>query len=261
MRIRRCPVVLIWIASSVTVLALLASLLQPRSASGQPADVSPMDEPLRLLAAAHSAWDSVRDYTCLLIKRERIDGQVMPDNVMQMKFRKNPFSVGLIWQQPSNLVGQEAYFINGRNDNKIRVRGAGAVGLFGFVSLDPSDPRVRSTSKYSVTEAGIGNMIGRFERSWANERNLGQTKVAVSEYEYDKRRCWRVETIHPLQRTNAFLFYRSVVYFDKEQKLPIRVECYDWPTRPGDTKGLVAEVYSFAHLKLNVGLTDESFVR
>jgi len=220
-----------------------------------------MDEPLRLLAAAHKSWEDVRDYTCLLIKRERVEGQELQDNVMHMKFRKSPFSVALIWQQPSNLVGQEACYISGRNDNKLRVRGAGALGLFGFVSLDPNDPRVKSTSKYSITDAGIGNMINRFQKSWEYERRLGLSRVQISEYEYNKRRCWRVETIHPIQPSNKFLFYRSVIYFDKEHKLPIRVECYDWPTKPGDTRGTVAEIYSFAHLKLNVGLDDNTFIR
>ncbi len=141
------------------------------------------------------------------------------------------------------------------------VRGAGAVGLFGFVSLELNDPRIRATSKYAITQAGIGNMIERFIKSWEQERQLGLTRVNIGEYEYNKRRCVRVETIHPLQRDPRFIFYRSVVYFDKENKLPIRVECYDWPSKPGDTHGEVAEVYSFAHLKLNVGLDDETFRR
>jgi Protein of unknown function (DUF1571) len=259
---RRSPRLWTWGTVSLLVLFLLGgSPPEPKPVPKPGADASPMDEPLRLLAAARKAFDEVNDYTCLLIKRERIDGQVLPDNVMQMKFRKEPFSVGLVWLQPKNLVGQEAYYINGRNDNKLRVRGAGGLGLFGFVSLDPNDPRVKATSKYSITDAGIGNMVRRFTTAWEMERKLGLTKVNIAEYEYNKRRCMRVETIHPLQPNSKFLFYRSVVYFDKEHKLPIRVECYDWPTEPGDTKGIVAEIYSFAHLKLNVGLEDEAFVR
>jgi Protein of unknown function (DUF1571) len=249
-----------WGVVSFLLLALLGGApLEPKSPT--PPAAEPMDEPLRLLAAARKAFDNVNDYTCLLIKRERVDGQTLADNVIHMKFRKEPFSVALVWQEPKNLVGQEAYFISGANENKLRVRGAGALGLFGFVSIPTDDPRVKATSKYSITDAGIGNMLTRFEKGWDLERKLGLTKVNRSEYEYNKRRCVRVETIHPLKPNSNFMFYRSVVYFDKEHKLPIRVECYDWPTEPGDAKGVLAEMYSFAHLKLNVGLDDEAFVR
>ena len=47
----------------------------------------------------------------------------------------------------------------------------------------------------------------------------------------------RVETIHSTNPDNQFLCYRAVIYFDKENHLPIRVEAYDWPTVEGDTKG------------------------
>src|SRR5262249_11910512 len=56
---------------------------------------SPMDEPLDLIHKAQEAYRGVHDYTCLLIKRERINGVLPPDNVMEMKVRTQPFSVYL----------------------------------------------------------------------------------------------------------------------------------------------------------------------
>ena len=253
------------LATASRVVILFLTLLLARDSAAQqgppPRTPSPMDEPLRLLTEARKSFESVRDYSCLLVKRERVDDQVGPDNVIQMKVRKEPFSIALNWVGPKNMVGQEAYYVAGQNDNKLRVKGAGGLGLFGYVTIDPNDKRVRSASKHSITEAGIGNMLARFEKGWENERKLGLTRVTIAEYEYNKRRCWRVETIHPPNSQDKFLHYRSVLYFDKEHKLPIRLECYDWPTDPGDTKGLLAEIVSFAHLKLNVGLTDEHFAR
>ncbi len=250
-----------WIGGTIGVvlLALLALVRADPGPVRPAAPNPPMDEPLRLLAEARKSFDAVRDYTCLLIKRERSDGKMGPANVMQMKLRKEPFSVGLIWQEPQNQAGQEAYFVRGKNDNKLRVKGAGALALFGFVTLDPSDPRVKASSKHPITEAGIGNLIARYEQAWQQERKWGLSKVHVSEYDYNKRRCLRVETTHPLKPDDRFLYYRTVLYFDKDSKLPIRVECYDWPTAPSDVKGVLAEVVSFAHLKLNVGLDDATF--
>jgi hypothetical protein len=235
--------------------------MDPSSAKPVPQQASPMDEPVRLIHEAQRAYQSVQDYACLVIKRERING-VMPsaDTVMEMKVRTQPFSVYLRFIQPRTEAGQEACYVAGRNDGKMRVRPKGVLGSFaGFVSLDPNDPRARQTSKRSITEAGIGNTIDRFARAWEEERRLNlTTKVRVAEYEYNRRRCTRVETIHPDNGNGHFLYYRDVVYFDKETHLPIRLEFYDWPRQGGDT-GQLVEVYSFANMRLNVGLGDEVF--
>jgi hypothetical protein len=235
--------------------------MDPASTKSVPQQASPMDEPVRLIHEAQRAYQDVRDYTCLLIKRESINGMLPnADTVMEMKVRAQPFSVYLRFIQPRTEAGQEVCYVAGRNDGKMRVRPKGVLGSFaGFVSLDPNDPRARQTSKRSITEAGIGNMIDRFARAWENERsgNL-TTQVRVAEYEYNRRRCARVETIHPDNGNGHFLYYRDVVYFDKETHLPIRLEFYDWPRQAGDTGHLV-EVYSFANMRLNVGLGDEVF--
>lgn len=222
---------------------------------------SPMDVPVRLIREAQQAYEKVQDYTCLCIKRERVNG-VLPamDSVMEMKVRTQPFSVYLRWLQPRNEAGQEVCYVAGRNNGMMRVHPKGVLGSFaGFISLDPNDPRARQTSKRSITEAGIGNTIERFARAWENERRLNLTnQVRVAEYEYNYRRCMRVETIHPDNGNGQFHYHRDVVFFDKETHLPIRLEFYDWPRQAGDP-GQLVEVYSFANMKLNVGLGDEVF--
>ena len=220
---------------------------------------SPMDTPLRLIHEAQQAYRNVQDYTCLLVKRERSNGRLPPDNVMEMKVRTQPFSVYLRWLQPRSEAGQEVCYVAGRNDGKMRVRAKGLLGTVGFVSLDPNDPRARQTSRRSITEAGIGNMIERFARSWENERRLNlTTEVHVADYEYNRRRCTRLEILHPNNGNGHFLYYRDVIYFDKETHLPIRLEFYDWPRLAGDVGQLVEE-YSFANMRLNVGLGDNVF--
>ncbi len=114
------------------------------------------------------------------------------------------------------------------------------------------------TSKHAITGAGIGNMINRVAEDWAIERQLNVTQVRMGEYEYNKRRCERVETIHATNPDNRFHTSRTILYFDKNTGLPIRMECYDWPHRQGDT-GELSEVVSFANLRLNVGVDEAMF--
>jgi hypothetical protein len=224
----------------------------------QPA--SPLDEPLRLIQEAQKAYQNVRDYTCLLIKRERNNGRLPPDAVMEMKVRTQPFSVYLRWLQPRTEAGQEVCYVAGKNDGKMRVHPKGVLGsVAGFISLDPNDPRARQTSKRNITEAGIGNMIERFARAWEHERRLNLTnQVQVAEYEYNRRRCMRVEITHPDNAHGQFLYYRDIIYFDKETHLPIRLEFYDWPRQSGEP-GQLVEIYSFANMRINVGLGDDVF--
>src|SRR5262249_27962160 len=181
-----------------------------------PAPANPLDEPLRLTARAKQVFAGVRDYTCTLIKQERIEGQLTPVHVVSMMVRNEPFSVYLKWHQPKAQVGQEACYVTGRNGGKMRAKSPGLLGTGGFVSVDPDDPRARKTSNHLITEAGIGNLLKRFETRWTGEYKLNKTQVRIGEYEYNKRRCIRVETIHPENIRGAFLCYRSVLYFDKE---------------------------------------------
>ena len=66
------------------------------------------------------------------------------------------------------------------------------------------------------------------------------------------------KSVHPTNPNGYFQYFRDVVYFDKETHLPIRLEFYDWPRQQGDP-GQLVEVYSFANMRLNVGLGDNVF--
>jgi hypothetical protein len=248
----------VWLGGAAAFLVLGAVWGAVAWAADAAPDASPMDEPVRLIAEAQSQFEKVTDYTCTLVKKERIDGALTPDNVMLMSVRNDPFSVDLRWLEPKDITGQEACYVAGRNDGKMRVKSAGLLGAVGFISIDPTDPRAQKTSRHSITEAGIGNLIERFVTRWENERKLNLTQVKIGEYEYNKRRCVRVETIHPTNPDNQFLSYRTILYFDKETHLPVRLEAYDWPSGEGE-KGALIEVLNFTKLQLNVGLPDETF--
>jgi hypothetical protein len=219
---------------------------------------SPMDEPIRLIAAAKKAMEGVKDYSCVLVKKEKVGDKPGVENVMSLRVRSDPFSVNLRWLEPKSLVGQEACYVAGKNDGQMRVRSAGLLGNLGFLSLAPDDARAKATSKHAITESGLANMIDRFVVAWDKERKLSVTKVRLSEYEFNKRRCTRVETIQTENPDNQFLFQRTILFFDKETHLPIRLECYEWPAKEGQA-GELAEVYSYVNLRLNVGLGDDVF--
>jgi Protein of unknown function (DUF1571) len=218
----------------------------------------PIDESLRLLTRAQQAFAGVHDYTCTLIKQERVRGTLTPLHVITMMVRNQPFSVYLKWHQPKECVGQEACYVAGKNGGNMRARSPGILGSVGFVSVDPNDPRAKKTSSHAITETGLGNMMRRFAERWEAERKLNRIVVKTGEYEYNKRRCIRCETAYT-QTVPGMPFYRSVIYFDKELALPIRVELYDWPREGGKPGGELLETYSYVNLRLNPNLPDSVF--
>jgi hypothetical protein len=265
------------LASLLTALSSLAGLLpdvslpsamgqpqmvQPgpgRPQQPQPAQESPLDQPLRMAAEARQVYAQVRDYQCILITQERIKGMLQTEEVIQLSFRKDPFSVYMKWLSPKDKAGQEVCYVNGKNQNKMRVLAAAGLGRgLGWLTIAVDDPKVKDRSRHVITETGFGNLIDRCEKGWADERPLNKNKVAIAEYEYNQRRCMRVETIHT-DKDVRFYCYRSVVYFDKETKLPVRMECYDWPKTGGPPEGDLLECFSYINMQYNVNLQDAMF--
>lgn len=234
--------------------------LRQVSTAPPPASIeSPLDTPLRLIDEATRTFQNVRDYSCVFVKREQVQGRLQPENIINMQVRNQPFSVYMKWLAPQQSVGQEVSYIHGWNNNQMRVHSPGILGAVGFVSIDPRDPRAMEASRHAITEAGIGNLIGQLRTSWEQERRWNKTQVRVAEYEFNKRRCTRVEAVHPERNPRQYSSYRTIVYFDKEVHLPVRVELYDWPMRGGAPEGDLQECYSYVDLRFNLGLSDRNF--
>jgi hypothetical protein len=219
---------------------------------------SSMDLPVTLITRAQERFRQVKDYTCVLVKRERIAGELTPKNVVQMKVRNRPFNVHLRWRCPCELAGQEVCYVADKNEGKMRVRAAGLLGAVGFISLDPEDPRARQTSNHAITDAGLGNLIDRLARSWQAEQCTEGLRITLAEYEYAQKRCTRIEVVQPEEEQGRVPFQRTVVFFDQDNHLPIRVECYNWPSSPGE-EGDLQEEFSFTNLVTNVGLGKDEF--
>ena len=85
----------------VSLASLLGSLVlaqsgRPAPAKGRAAD--PLDEPLRLIARARKAYAKIKEYSCTMIKRERLEGELSPNHLIALKVRKEPLSVSMVWQ-------------------------------------------------------------------------------------------------------------------------------------------------------------------
>jgi hypothetical protein len=130
--------------------------------------------------------------------------------------------------------------------------------LAGTMNLDPLGSMAMEENRHPITEAGIGSLIETVRHRWDIELQRGESKVLFHpSARVGERACTMIETIHPARQENS-MFHKVKLYIDEELGLPIRFEAYDWPRRPGLEPELVEE-YTYANLRVNVGLHDRDF--
>lgn len=216
---------------------------------------------LKIAALSQQRLAQVRDYSCTMIKQERMGRSLQPNHIIDLKVRHRPFSVNMLWQAPSSLEGQEVCYVQGKHNGKMRARGTGLLKALGFVTLDPNDARAKKHSNHTITEAGIANLLAQFIHSWKLQARYKKAEVKIGEYRFNNRKVVRVETIHQAKIQGVQENYRNVFYFDRQTWLPTRVERYDWPRQGGPKGGDLFEVYSYLNMKVNVNLPDSTFIK
>jgi hypothetical protein len=219
-----------------------------------PAPAAPLDPALALIAEAQKQFQTIQDYTCTVRKRERVRGELLPEQTLIMKVRNQPFSVNLYWQVPRSLEGQEVCYVAGQNRGMMRVHAVGIKGVFGFVSVDPNDPRCFKDNRHPVTCAGLGFLIDRCARQWELERRWNKTQVRITDGQFDGRPCTWIETVHPDLSAGSFYAYRCLLCLDNASHLPVYSAAYN-------ERGQLLESYSYFDLHCNVGLSDDTFNR
>jgi hypothetical protein len=253
----------------IGVTALLAALLLPGATltaqsldpamqgQAQPApEEHPLTPAIRYAESSLDAVEQLNDYTATLTKRELIDGRLITQ-VMNLKFRDEPFSVYLQYGEPHS--GREILYVHGRNQNQILAHeGQGLGALAGTLNLDPTGQRAMAENRHPVTDLGLKRMLELVLEQWNIESQFGEIDVR---YYPDARlgniTCQVIETAHPRPR-RQFRYQTSRVYFDEQSHLPIRIENFGFPQNPAQQPPLVEE-YTYLNVQPNVGLDDRDF--
>lgn len=224
------------------------------------------------LALAQTGLDrirrDIRDYTCTIIKRERVGDVVMDYEYMSAKIRNRkevdgrevvPFSVYLSFLKPTEIKGREVIFVAGHNDGKLCAHEGGAKGKWlPTVWLLPTGPFAMKGQRYPITELGIETMVVRLIERGEQLKEFPNMQVKFFQNaKVNGRTCTCIQLQQP-EKAPKVDFYVARIYIDDELQLPIRYEAYDWPKTPG-AKPEVIEEYTYVDIKLNVGLTDADF--
>ena len=210
---------------------------------------------------------NIKDYSAIMVKRERVDGELLKPEYMQVKVRSehvgengrlNPFGIYVKFIKPRACAGREVIWVKGRNNGKLSVHEASGIAGLRTFHLNPESWLAMKGQRYPISEAGMENLIVKLIEKAERDRNAGDCEVNyITGVKINGRECDVIEVIHPEQR-EPYDFHIAKVYIDKELEMPIRYQAHLWPESP-NAKPKLLEQYTYLNVKVNQGFTDEDF--
>jgi len=231
----------------------------------------PLDPALEMARSAKAQIDrDVQDYTCTLIKRERVDGKLLDHEYMFAKIRHEvvadgtvvkPFGVYLKFLKPSSVRNRQVIYVAGENKGNLIAKEAGLTGrVVGTVELPPTGMLAMRGNRYPITEIGVRTLVERLIEKGERDRQQGSCSVRfLQDCKVIDRNCTCLEVVHANYKP-CYDFHKAKIFIDYEYNVPIRYEAFGWPAK-GESEGELIEEYTYLNFKFNVGLTDLDFSR
>ena len=252
--------------------ATTAEAFRPAVAAPRPVAEHPLAWVLKF-AHEERAYlqQTVRDFTCRVTKRERIDGELQDYYYIDMRVREQtyagkqvtqPLSVLLEFLGPSHIEGRRALYVAGQHDNKLLVRKGGRRFGYLVIDVDPFGEIVKRESLMPITEIGFSHLLDRtistLQQDVAADPSGDNTIVEhITTAKINGRPCQMLRITHPLRR-DGLQFFSASVSIDSELHVPVRFDVYDWPEAPGQQPPLISE-FTYTNVTLNTDLDDTTF--
>jgi hypothetical protein len=217
----------------------------------------PLAPVIRALKTSQRTIDeNIRDYSCTLVKRERVDGELGEHQHIFMKIMHQPFSVYMSFLKP--FTGREVLYVAGQNNNKMIVLEAGFKRYLGKLNLDPAGTIAMNGQKHPITRVGIRNLTAELIQVYEAESQYQECEVTTQQdAKINGRSTTMVQITHPVPR-QVFRSHIARIFFDDELRVPIHYDAYLWPSQQGGQPPL-DESYTYTNLQINNGFTARDF--
>lgn len=213
--------------------------------------------------------NDVRDYKCVLVKRERVGRSLGKYQHIMAKIRHErkeddkivvPFSVYLKFLGPSRYRDREVVYQRGRNNGDLVARRGGPTNPNLTLQLSPGAPLAMDGNRYPITEIGFKNLVERFIDVLGEDLKYNDCDVRVyKKAKVNGRECTHFQVKRRRKREGS-RYHIASVYVDDEFRVPVYYAAYDWPLT-GSTAPRLMEEYIYTKIELNVGFTDMDFDR
>ena len=226
---------------------------------GQPAAEHPLAPTIRWAHGARQSLEGVNDYSCTFIKRERIGDELAEHQYMFLKVRHRPFSVYIYFLAPDDVKGQEAIYVEGRNNGNLLAHATGLKDtLVGTLSLKPDSAMAMKGNRHPITDIGLLNLTQKITATGERAMQYNEGNVQyIQGVKINGRIATCMQFVYPVQR-KEYAHHMTRLFVDDELRIPIRYEGYGWPTKAGEEPPLIEE-YTYLNLKFNNNFTDEDF--
>jgi len=207
-------------------------------------------------------------YSTKMLTQVRTEDTLHEEILMLVKIRhacaeseenptKVPFSVYTRFLKPKSKVGQEAIWVEGKDEDKILGHGTGLLNIK-TVRLDPEGSFAMSGNRYPIFQIGFRNLIIKMKEFGENDRKYGECEIQIDRgVEVDGRPCTLLTVTHPEKRDH-FTYHIAKIYLDDEYEIPTGYEGYLWPETEGG-EPLLLEKYFYIDLDLECDLKDIDF--
>ncbi len=245
---------------------------------------------------------NVKDYTATMISHVLVGEKLQPEKQLFCKIRhahqkedgsQASFAVYTKFLHPTAAAGQEAIWVEGKNDGKLIAHLSGMLNVKRFY-LDPDGDRAMEGNRYPIRDIGVRNLVVKMLEFGQRDRQHDECDVRLTRgIKLGDRTCTLITVTHPVKRSH-FDFHIAKIYIDDEWNMPIGYEGYLWPedsktpaeeskkkpattsadksdsekrSAAGDSESKqtdaalppLLEKYYYTDLKTNVGLTDADF--
>lgn len=231
--------------------------------AGNHAELATRD-PMALVRLGRARYDQeIQDYHCTLTKQERLGNKLSAVQTIEVRFRKSPKTVYMIWLQNPDQARRALFmdtpeFVDKHGRKVARVEPAGAVArLFVKDTHVPIDgPEARKSSRRSIEDCGFGATFDLLERY-----NAVALERGVLDIRYDGtgevagRPTHVITRILPYTGPNGpYPDAKMVLHLDQETLLPVAVYSY----ADVQQQQLLGS-YVFSNVVLNPGMGDDAF--
>ena len=160
----------------ICLIANRSSVLAQGDAPLAEPGVHPLDKPLQWARDGLQRIDqSTKDYSCTLIKRERIKGELSGHEFIFTKVRHKPFSVYMYFLKPTAKKGNECIYVEGENGDKLwAIAGSGFKRRLGVVSLGVDSASAMEGNRYPVTMTGFRVLVERLIEMGETDKKYGE---------------------------------------------------------------------------------------
>lgn len=262
------------------LIVVVATILTAHAVRAE-ASVEPKTEeeikPLRSLPAlidyaeeAIERFDrEVKGYTCVLLKRELIEGKLDKTQVIELKIRPRkiedselviPRSIYAKFNKPADVAGREVLYVENQRNGEFLVRRGGRRLPNLTLELHPDSPLAKAETNHSILDVGIRPMLSKLLDRMKNQLEGSTYELKFFENaKIDGRLCEHIE-IRQLERRPDLDYQLAKVYIDRELRLPVYFSSYAWANQP-DGKPILQEQYVLTDVNLKADLTELDFDR